>query len=555
MYSDAQADMFLSLPYPAWVYDADTLRYLAVNEAAIALYGYTREQFVRMTLKDIRPPEDIPSLLATVQSLENEPSFDGPWRHITASRETIFVETLSSSVTFEGRHARVVLLIDVTQRVHGERRLEYLALHDGLTGLPNRLSLTETLAAMVATKPHSIGVFFLEFSGLSTINETLGHVIGDEVLRRAAHRLQEASEDGHVIGRWGDHEFVMFAQNVEDDDLHRLSSHLLRAFKRPFNFHGRTLHVSPSIGISGYPLDSENADQLIRRAKTAMYAAVSLQTGCELFTPEMEHAVERRLQVENDLRAALETNAFVLHVQPIFNARLDRIIAAEALLRWKHPKYGDLFPGDFVDVAEETGLIVPIGTFVIKEACRMARAWKDRGINVPIAVNISGRQLYDDTLLSDISTALLRNALPPEYLEIEITESSVVTDMEYALDIILELREIGVRVAIDDFGTGYNSMVHLKRLPVHTLKIDRTFIKEMLENQFDYAMVEAMIGLGRRLGLHIVAEGIENAAQASAAVQLGATAMQGYLMARPMPSDAFVSFYGSDWKVSARTLS
>lgn len=547
--------MFLSLPYPAWVYDVDTLRFLAVNDAAVALYGYSREQFLRMTLKDIRPPEDVPRMLATVRDLQDKPSLDGPWRHITAARETIFVETLSTSVTFEGHNARTVLLIDVTQRVHGERRLEYLALHDALTGMPNRLSLTDTLAALVAAKPQSIGVFFLEFPGLSTINETLGHVIGDEVLRRAAHRLQEAAENGHIVGRWGDHEFVVIAQDVEDDDLHRLSSQLLRAFKRPFSFHGRTLHVSPSIGISGYPLDSENADQLIRRAKTAMFTAVSLQTGCELFTPEMEHAVERRLQIENDLRAALETNAFALHVQPIFNARLDRIVAVEALLRWNHPKHGELLPGDFVDVAEETGLIVPIGTYVIQEACRMARAWKDRGINVPIAVNISGRQLYDDTLVSDISTSLLRNALPPEYLEVEITESSVVKDMEYALDIILELREMGVRVAIDDFGTGYNSMVHLKRLPVHTLKIDRTFIKEMLENQFDYAMVEAMIGLGRRLGLHIVAEGIETAAQASAAVQLGASAMQGYLMARPMTPDTFAEFYCSDWKVSARTLS
>ena len=202
-----------------------------------------------------------------------------------------------------------------------------------------------------------------------------------------------------------------------------------------------------------------------------------------------------------------------------------------------------IFPGEFMDVAEETGVIVQIGTFVIQEACRIARSWKDAGINVPIAVNISGRQLHDRDLVADISSALFEHALSSEYLEIELTESSVVKDMEHALETITELREMGVRVAIDDFGTGYNSMVHIKRLPVHALKIDRTFIKEMTDNQFDFAMVEAMIGLGRRLGLHIIAEGIETAAQAAAAVLLGASAMQGFLMSRPLTAEDFVKFY------------
>ncbi len=550
MLSQAQADTFLSLPYPAWVYDAETLGFLAVNEAAVEQYGYAREHFLRMTLRDIRPLEDVPTMLEAVANASETPTADGPWRHITASRETIFVETISTTVRFQGRDARAVLLIDVTQRVHGERRLEYLAHHDALTGLPNRLALSERLAEMIKqSDAPSIGVFFLEFSGLSTINETLGHLVGDEVLRRAAHRLQESAQEHSVIGRWGDHEFVLFVPHAADLELHRIASLLLRTFKRPFTFQGRTLHVSPGIGISVFPFDSESADQLIRRAQTAMYAAVSMQTGCEIFAPEMEAAVERRLEVENDLRAALDNGEFILHVQPIFNARLDRIISAEALVRWNHPQKGLLLPAEFIDVADETGLIVPLGTFVVQEACRIAREWKDNGINVPIAVNISGRQLYEDELVSDISMALLTYALPPEYLEIELTESSVVKDMEHALDTITELREMGVRVAIDDFGTGYNSMVHLKRLPVHTLKIDRTFIKEMLDNQFDFAMVEAMIGLGKRLGLHIVAEGIETAPQAAAVTQLGAGAMQGYLMSRPISADDFAVFYREEpWR-------
>ena len=555
MLSQVHAEAFLSLPYPAWVYDVRSLAFLAVNDEAIALYGYSREQFLRMTLRDVRPPEDLPSFLAAVAKNENKPSFTGPWRHIIASRDIIFVETLGTAVSYEGREARAVLLMDSTQRVHSEKRLDYLAHHDALTGLPNRLALTDQLAAMIEKRPSNVGIFFLDFFSLNKINETLGHSIGDEVLRRAAHRLQEGIERECIIGRWADNEFVLFVPDIVDEEIQRLASMLMRTFKRPFRFHGRTLHASPNIGISIYPHDSENADQLIRRAKTAMYAATTFQTGCEMFAPEMEIAVERRLQVENDLRAAIEKREFTIHLQPIFNARLDRIIAAEALVRWNHPSDGMIYPGAFMDIAEETGVIVQIGSFVIQEACRIARSWKDEGINVPIAVNISGRQLHDQDLVADISSALLEHAVSPEYLEIELTESSVVKDMEHALETIGELREMGVRVAIDDFGTGYNSMVHLKRLPVHTLKIDRTFIKEMMENQFDFAMVEAMIGLGRRLGLHIVAEGIETASQATAAVQLGATAMQGFLMSRPLSAGDFVEFYHSGWKGTSRALS
>ncbi len=555
MLSQVHADAFLSLPYPAWVYDVQSLRFLAINDEAIALYGYSSEQFLRMTLQDVRPPEDLPSFLAMIAKNQNRPSLSGPWRHITASRDVIFVETLATAVSYEGREARAVLLIDITQRMQSEKRLDYLAYHDALTGLPNRLALTEQLSEIIGKGPQSVGIFFLDFAALRKINETLGHSIGDEVLRRAAHRLQEALERESILGRWADNEFILFVPNVEDEEIQRLASMLMRTFKRPFRFHGRTLHASPNIGISVYPHDSDNADQLIRRAKTAMYAATTFQTGCEMFAPEMEIAVERRLQVENDLRAAIEKREFTVHLQPIFNARLDRIIAAEALVRWNHPNDGMIFPGAFMDIAEETGVIVQIGAFVIQEACRIARSWKDSGMNVPIAVNVSGRQLHDQDLVADISTALLEHAISPEYLEIELTESTVVKDMEHALETITDLREMGVRVAIDDFGTGYNSMVHLKRLPVHTLKIDRTFIKEMMENQFDFAMVEAMIGLGRRLGLHIVAEGIETASQATAAVQLGATAMQGFLMSRPLSADDFVRFYHSEWKGTSLDLS
>jgi diguanylate cyclase (GGDEF)-like protein len=542
--SEFQAEAFLGLPYPVFVYDRQSLAFLAANDAALARYGYPREHFLRMTLLDIRPSEDHKRFMDALDALDAAPTVDGPWRHMLANRETIFVETIGMSVCYEGKEARAVLIIDITTRVHSERRLEYLALHDGLTGLPNRLAVRDRLASMIdADAQHSVGVFFLAFSGLSTINETLGHQIGDEVLRRAAHRLQEAVQRENVLARFGDNEFVLLLSDVDDDELQSLAALVIRTFKRPFTFMGRTLHVSPSIGISVYPTDSALSDELIRRAQTAMYTAVSLQTGCEIFAPQMEAAVERRLQVENDLRAAIERGEFVLHVQPIFNARLDMVIAAEALIRWNHPSKGLLLPAEFMDVAEETGLIVPMGSFVIQDACRIAREWKDAGVNVPIAVNVSGRQLYDDDFVAGVSKALLDYALAPEYLEIELTESSVVKDMEHALETITLLREMGVRVAIDDFGTGYNSMVHLKRLPVHALKIDRTFINEMLDNQFDFAMVEAMIGLGRRLGLHIVAEGIETAAQAAAVVTLGAGAMQGFLMSRPIASDHFIEFY------------
>ncbi|HEV7178504.1 MAG TPA: EAL domain-containing protein [Candidatus Baltobacteraceae bacterium] len=544
MLSEFQAEAFLGLPYPVFVYDRQSLAFLAANDAALARYGYPREHFLRMTLLDIRPSEDHKRFMDALDALDAAPTVDGPWRHMLANRETIFVETIGMSVCYEGKEARAVLIIDITTRVHSERRLEYLALHDGLTGLPNRLAVRDRLASMIdADAQHSVGVFFLAFSGLSTINETLGHQIGDEVLRRAAHRLQEAVQRENVLARFGDNEFVLLLSDVDDDELQSLAALVIRTFKRPFTFMGRTLHVSPSIGISVYPTDSALSDELIRRAQTAMYTAVSLQTGCEIFAPQMEAAVERRLQVENDLRAAIERGEFVLHVQPIFNARLDMVIAAEALIRWNHPSKGLLLPAEFMDVAEETGLIVPMGSFVIQDACRIAREWKDAGVNVPIAVNVSGRQLYDDDFVAGVSKALLDYALAPEYLEIELTESSVVKDMEHALETITLLREMGVRVAIDDFGTGYNSMVHLKRLPVHALKIDRTFINEMLDNQFDFAMVEAMIGLGRRLGLHIVAEGIETAAQAAAVVTLGAGAMQGFLMSRPIASDHFIEFY------------
>lgn len=539
-----EAAALMALPYPVWIYDRESLAFLLVNDAAVERYGYTREQFANMTLLDIRPREDRPRLRQLIDGLESG-NADGPWRHVTASRETIYVDTIGSDIEYGGYAARLVVVIDVTQRVHVERRLEYLAHNDPLTGLPNRTTITDVLANIILERSHlDTAVMFIDFEGFKAIHDALGQGIADEVLRRTARRLMESVPQAPTVARWSDDQFVVLIPYFDDvEAVRRAVASVVRNFRRPFEVQSRALHIIPAIGVSLYPNDASVAEELIRKAETAMYASLGSAQRIEFFAPAMEEAAEKRLEIENDLRAALERDELMLHVQPIYDATLARIISVEALLRWNHPQRGLLMPNAFIDLAEETGLIVNVGSFVINEAARIGREWRDFGIDVPIAVNVSARQLHEADFIADLTTSLLLHRLPPEFIEIELTESGVMKDANRALSAIHELRAMGVRVAIDDFGTGYNSMLHLKRLPVSSLKIDRAFIREMLINQFDFAMVEAMVGLGRRLNLHIVAEGIETAKQAEVMEKLGATGMQGYHMARPMAPEKFLEFY------------
>ena len=403
-------------------------------------------------------------------------------------------------------------------------------------------------SALRAAEPKGerLAVAFLDLNRFKQVNDSLGHRAGDELLKQVARRLRSSCGASDTVGRYGGDEFVMIVPNIgERFSASYLAEKLLYAFSDPFPLPERELYCSPSIGIAFYPDDADSADGLIRCADLAMYHTKrSAPQRFSLYTPEMRQQSIQRLDLEHDLRHAIEGRQFVLHYQPKFDFETGRVAGAEALIRWPHPTLGLVPPGDFIPVAEDTGQIAQIGEWTLREACRQAQEWRREGICLDVmAVNLSPRQFHDSGLVRLVRQILDETGLPPEHLELELTEGAMMVDTGRAVETLRRLKALGVRLAIDDFGTGYSSLAYLKRFPIDTLKIDRTFVRDIASNATDTAIIDTIIGLAGSLGFSVIAEGVETAEQALILMERNCRYSQGFLFSKAVAPVEFAAHF------------
>ncbi|WP_136419849.1 EAL domain-containing protein [Herbaspirillum sp. ST 5-3] len=428
-----------------------------------------------------------------------------------------------------------------------EAHLHYLAHIDPVTGLPNRHAFNERLSSALAKVNQSggsIGLLLLDLDNFKIVNDTLGHHSGDLLLKLVAQRLLECMRRGDVICRIGGDEFAVILDVASGSDSTSVAEKILVTLAPPFDVDVHEIYVTASIGISMFPEDAGDLETLTRNADTAMYQAKGKgKNACEKFHPELDQRVQKRLSLETKLRKALERGELALYYQPQIRLSDGKLVGLEALLRWQHPELGMVSPNEFIPVAEDSGLIVPIGRWTLRAACRQVAAWREAGLGaIQVSVNLSARQTKDPLLMHDILAALRENEVSPNQLELEITETVLMENVHANVDLLNRLQTAGIRLSIDDFGTGYSSMAYLKRFPIDQVKIDRTFVHGIPGDRDDEAITSAIIAMAHGLGLSVVAEGVETGLQLEFLRKAGCDIMQGYYFSEPQPPELMADF-------------
>jgi diguanylate cyclase (GGDEF)-like protein/PAS domain S-box-containing protein len=434
-------------------------------------------------------------------------------------------------------------LIDITDRKRAEQQIVYQATHDALTGLPNRTYFRDRLLnalALARREERPAAVLFLDLDAFKLVNDTLGHTMGDRLLQSVADRLRATVREGDIIARVGGDEFTVLLSHLRNvEDAVAVAQKLLEAVAEPFQVDGQQLYATTSIGLGLFPEDGQDADTLMKNADVAMYRAKEAgRNAYHLFTPELNARAHERLAAEGRLRQALHGQEFELYYQPQVSLRTGRVVAVEALLRWHRPEYPMQEAGGFVPLAEESRLILPLGDWVLREACAQGRRWLDAGLPLRVAVNVSPRQFQQRNFAGAVEAALEASGLPPQLLEIELTESAALQNADAAAVTLNALRQRGCRVAIDDFGTGYSSLIYLRRFSLSSVKIDGSFVRDAPHDPSDAAIVRAVISLGRSLNLEVVAEGVETPEQLAFLRLHDCEIVQGYLLGKPTPAGA-----------------
>ncbi len=521
------------------------------------MLGYEPDQFEHRfdTWKSLIHPEDRDQALATIDRVikerREEYSLSFRMRHADGSHRWILARGRIIEKNRDGTPERLVgVHADITKLKEAEHEIAHLAHYDQLTGLRNRSAFYEHLRRVVdeadRSGSSSAAVLLVDLDNFKDVNDSYGHDVGDELLRQVAARLSERVRKTDALFRLGGDEFTLLLSGVQrPTDPGLVANDLIRSFSDPFVVERHTIYSSLSVGIAVFPNDGDDPAELVRRADTALNRAKLERNRYRFYAHEMQEEAVRKMQIVNDLRRALEGEEFELYYQPIVRAD-GTICGVEALLRWNDPEHGMRPPADFIPIAEETGLILRIGRWVLVQATSDAQRWRQEGLgDIPVSVNVAPRQIRHHTMMDDIDFALAASGLPADLLSIELTEGSFVDPTDESTDRLHELQRRGVSISIDDFGTGYSSMSYLKRLPVDTLKIDRSFVIGLPEDEEDVSIVQAIITMAHGLGLRIVAEGVDSDDQVGFLRERGCDCYQGYLYSRPVPAPAFESLVSS----------
>jgi len=517
------------------------------------IFGWRSDEILGIPLADspLLHEDDREGFAGLVGRLINgeEPRATGLTRNHRRDGETIWCEWYHSALLDDdGRIVSILSFVqDVSSRIQAEERLQYLATRDALTGLPNRLLLHERLSQAIAKarrSGHRVGVLFIDLDRFKNVNDTLGHRIGDELLKRVTVALSGALRETDLLARLGGDEFMVIVEDFDDRAvLGRIAQKLLDAIAQPFEIEGNDIFVTSSIGIAVYPDDSDDPEELLKHADVAMYRSKDL--GRNTFQYIDENLAEHRLRqhtLETALRSALADGAIRLHYQPVVRISDRAIVGAEALLRWSDPDHGNVPPQVFIPLAEESGLIHALGEWVLKSAAQQCVAWRRAGLELDVSVNLSARQFYREDLALRICEIVRAEECDPSWIELEVTETSLLHDLDAIRKVLHQLRDEGFTVAIDDFGTGYSSLTHLKHFPIDTLKIDISFIADLESDPQDAAITEAIIGLARGLGLKVIAEGVGTREQLEFLDARGCDCFQGFWTSKPLPADSFFEF-------------
>jgi diguanylate cyclase (GGDEF)-like protein/PAS domain S-box-containing protein len=532
----------------------DSGRIIDANAAATGIYGYTLDELTRMDVHDLNPDLPHDHMLHVLRTYRLGQPFSVETVNRRADGSRFPVEVRSNAFMDGDRRLVIAVARDISARVTAEHELRSSAEHlrhqaaiDSLTGLANRDSMLRQISAAVreATAGHGPAVLYVDLDRFKVLNDMLGHAAGDELLTSAALRLRDCAEGTAECARFGNDEFVLLMRRTSDyRDAQTLAQRIMQAFGATFQHAGEEFALTVSVGIARFPEHGGDAEHLVRSADAAMFDAKRRgRNTWQSFDQQLAHGMGLRLQIESQLRLALDNHELRLHYQPQVSLVDQRIIGVEALLRWNNRQLGELMPDEFVDHAENSGEIVRIGAWVLREACRQLREWRDSGVPVPrMAVNVSFRQLLSGTLCQSVESALREFGLPGDALELEMTERLLIEDAADTMETFATLKALGLALTIDDFGEGYSSLNYLRRLPIDGIKISHTFMRGIPMQPAENAICEAIVRIANSFGLQVVAEGVETEAQRKFLLKLGTPSAQGFLFSRPLSADVLPAF-------------
>lgn len=542
--------LFDGNPVPMIVCELDDERILGVNDSAVAHYGYSRPEFEKLTIRFLQAFDSEPPWTADPSGEEQA---GRTWKHVKADGALIDLAIYSRELTYAERPAVLLALMDITERKRAEARLAFMAQHDGLTGLPNRSLLRQQVDEMLLHTRRSsdkVALLMLGLDNFKAVNDTLGHAIGDKLLRGVAKRLRSTLREEDALARLNSDEFAIVQSGLtRPEDVVMLAKRLLEAIADPYLLDGHSVVIGASIGIAMAPGDGDDSEKLLKSAGMALSRAKLDARGTfAFFEAALDAKAQSRRKIEVELRDAIQNDVLRPYYQPLIDLQSGRITGFEALVRWPHAERGMVSPAEFIPVAEETGLINPLGGLMLRRACLDAATWPD---DVRVAVNLSPLQFRSGNLLSIVTDALKHSGLPPRRLELEITETLLLEKSAQVLATLHALRALGVRISMDDFGTGYSSLSYLRSFPFDKIKIDQSFVRDLGANREAKAIIRSIVSLGKGLGVTITAEGVETEAELSCLRAEGCDEGQGFLFSKARPNAEIISLLAAQRGIDA----
>lgn len=515
-------------------------KFIYINNAGVELLGArTKEEVMGKTMLEFIPDKLKEKVIAELELKSENPEKKGiEYTVISMDGRETDVEVTALPIIYKGKEARQLIAKDISDRKNFEKLMEEMAYHDPLTGLANRHKLKHHIKQLINAETN-IAIMFIDLDRFKLVNDTFGHQAGDQLLSIIANRLVNCIGENDLVSRQGGDEFIICLSVHDHSEIEMITEKILLEMSKPLIIDGKEIIITPSIGISVSPNDGTDMATLIQHADLAMYQAKSKgKNTYQFFSSEMNKVATRLAEVETALRKALDNGEFTIHYQPKVMMKSKRIIGAEALIRWNHPEFGFISPCEFIPIAEETGLIIPIGEWVLREACKQTKAWQLAGYEpLLMCVNLSVRQFIQDDFHHMVAAALQDTGLEPQYLNLELTESLAIQEFDASIDKLNQLKSIGVKLSLDDFGTGYSSLSYLKRMPIDFIKIDRSFVSDIVNDPYDMAICSAIVTVAHSLELLVIAEGIETEEQYNILARQSCDEAQGYYFSHPLPAN------------------